>query len=162
MVLSEGKINSKRTKFMLNRLTFNCASVSYQLNLFFKNFHNGIRFIHLLHPLHLPSLGVSSSSSLSGSSSTHSSLWLCRPCPGRLTSAAPILSFFYLRSPPNKSELSPNWTFSLFSPCTNCPHPPLPPPFLSSPSPSPPPSLSLSFSKYLVNKLNSNCWQFNC
>lgn len=90
---------------------------------------------------------------------THSSFWHCRPCPRRLTSAAStILSFFYLRSPPNKSELSPNWTFSLFSPRTNCPHPPFPPPFFYSPSPSPPPSLS----KCLVNKLNSNCWQFNC
>lgn len=121
------------------------ASVSYQLNLVsFDNFHNCICLTHLLHPL-LLSLGQCSFFfSPRHQKHTRLSLWHCRPCPMRLTSAAPIPSFFYLRSPPNMSELSPIWTFSLFSPCTNCPHPPFPPPFLSSLCSCPPPSLCVN------------------
>lgn len=132
--------------------------MSYQLNLFsLNNFHNCIRLTHLLHPL-TPSPTVPRRSLLpsKGTSSTCSSEWHCRSCAARMTTAAPLLSLFYLCSQPNRSELSPNWTFSLFSPYTNCPRPPFPPPFYSS-RPSPPPR-----SKCLVNKLNSNCCQFNC
>lgn len=122
--------------------------MSYQLNLVsFHNFYNCISLTHLLHPL-LFSLGPCSLFFSRGHQKRMQlSLWLCRPCPVKLTAATPIASFFYLHPPPNNSELSPNWTFSLFSPYTNCPHPPFPPPFYSSLFPS---SSSSSFSLPLL------------
>lgn len=137
------------------------ASAPYQLNLVsFDNFHYRIRLIHLLHPplLLLGRCSVFFSARHRGhmqlSLPLSLSLRHLRLSPVRLTLAALIPAFFYHLTPPNKSELSPNWTFSLFSLRSNCPHPSVPPPFFTSLTTSPPPS---PLHKCLVNKLNSNC-----
>lgn len=102
---TQSKTPTKLTKVILNSLTNNSASVSYQLNLFsFNNFHNGIRLTHLLHPLLLPSLGQRSFFffSLRHQQHTHLSLALpplsCETDPG---STDPV---FLLPPLPTKQE----------------------------------------------------------